>query len=75
MDADWLVSHLTNRSPEVVFLILTPIAIVPATSPFAGALLLMAAIPMMSIAADFRHREAVPSERCRAPKLSAPFVN
>jgi hypothetical protein len=45
--ADWLVSHLFDRSPEILFLVFTPIAIVPATSTLAGALLLMAAMPMM----------------------------
>src|SRR5690242_6557080 len=51
--AGWLFEHLLDRSPEIVFLAFTPIAIVPATSPVAGAILAVAALPMI-----FRHRHS-----------------
>jgi len=44
---DWLLAHLLTRSPEFLFLAVTPVAILPATSPFAGALLLVAALPLV----------------------------
>ena len=44
---EWLLAHFLTRSPEFLFLAATPVAIVPATSPFAGALLLVAALPLV----------------------------
>ena len=44
---DWLLSHLLARSPEFLFLAVTPVAVLPATSPFAGGLLLVAALPLV----------------------------
>jgi hypothetical protein len=44
---DWLLAHLFSRSPEILFLAFTPVAIVPATSPLAGALLIFIAIPLV----------------------------
>ena len=51
---EWLLAHLLTRSPEFLFLAITPVAILPATSPFAGALLLVAALPLVF------HRRAFP---------------
>lgn len=43
---EWLFAHLINRSPEILLLAFAPVAIVPATSTLAGALLLVVAIPL-----------------------------
>lgn len=44
---DWLLSHLFNRSPEFLLLAFTPVAVIPATSTLAGAVLLVVAIPLI----------------------------
>ena len=46
MTVEWLLAHLLDRSTELLFLILTPIAVVPATSTLAGAVLLIIAVPL-----------------------------
>ena len=51
VSVDWILSHFFDRSPEFLFLVFTPVAIVPATSTLAGAVMLIAAVPMM-----FHHR-------------------
>jgi hypothetical protein len=51
---DWLLRHLSDRSPEILFLAFTPVAVIPATSPLAGAVLLVIAIPLIF------HRRAFP---------------
>ena len=44
---DWLLAHFYDRSPEFLFLVLTPMAVLPATSTLAGALLLVVAGPLV----------------------------
>ena len=44
---EWLLAHLFIRSPEFLFLTFAPVAIIPATSPIAGALLLIVAVPLV----------------------------
>lgn len=51
--AEWLLAHLFTRLPECLFLAFTPLAIVPATSPFAGVLLLIIATPLALHRRDF----------------------
>ena len=45
---DLLLRHLFERSPEFILLILSPVAILPATSVFAGAVLAFVAVPMIA---------------------------
>src|SRR5215472_8248327 len=47
MTIDWLLAHFFDRSPEFLFLVLTPLAVLPATSTLAGALLLVVAGPLV----------------------------
>ncbi len=43
----WIREHLLLRSPEMLFLAFTPFAVLPATSPVAGILLLCTATPLI----------------------------
>ncbi|MBS0281923.1 MAG: exopolysaccharide biosynthesis protein [Proteobacteria bacterium] len=45
--AAWIEEHFLIRSPEMLFLIFTPFAVIPATSPVAGILLLCTATPLI----------------------------
>lgn len=45
--AAWIREHLLVRSPEMLFLAFTPFAVIPATSPVAGILLLCTATPLI----------------------------
>ncbi len=65
---DWLLAHLFSRSPEILFLAFTPVAVVPATSTFAGALLLVAAMPLVLhrrgfLVPTFLARRTIPVEK------------
>jgi hypothetical protein len=70
---DWLLSHLLTRSPEMIFLTLTPIAIVPATSPFAGALLFAVALPLVLRRDGLRMPHFLAAKKIRAARVERVF--
>lgn len=45
--AAWIQEHFLVRSPEMLFLAFTPFAVIPATSPLAGILLMCTATPLI----------------------------
>lgn len=45
--AAWIQEHFLVRSPEMLFLAFTPFAVIPATSPVAGILLMCTATPLI----------------------------
>jgi hypothetical protein len=65
---EWLLAHFLDRSPEMLFLAFTPVAVVPATSTFAGALLFVAAVPLILdrrgfLVPTFLARQTIPVEK------------
>jgi hypothetical protein len=70
---DWLLEHLFIRSPEILFLLFTPVAIVPATSPFAGALFLVAAIPLIAHRRGFLVPQFLAARQIPAARLERAF--
>lgn len=44
---EWLLTHLFERSPEFLLLLFMPLAVTPGTSPVAGMVLMVVALPLM----------------------------
>lgn len=67
---DWLVTHLFERSPEFLLLLFMPLAVVPGTSPIAGVVLIVVALPLMAHRRSFFVPRFLASRRIATVRLA-----